>query len=103
MWGFPQEVHLIDTAITSHSISRFLVPGLFVLLLVLEFLSPRRRIKQARGRRYVVNAALTGLGFLTGVLAVRPAALGGALWAERNSLLPFSSTWPPCRSGSRWP
>jgi sterol desaturase/sphingolipid hydroxylase (fatty acid hydroxylase superfamily) len=34
----------------------------------------------------VVNAALTGLGFLTGVLAVRPAALGAALWAEGHSI-----------------
>ena len=76
---------MIDTVITSHNISRFLVPGIFVLLLVLESLHPLRRLKRRRGPRYVVNAALTGLGFLTGVLAVRPAALGAALWAERHS------------------
>ena len=56
---------MIDTAITFHSISRFLVPGIFVLLLVLESLRPLRRLKRARGSRYVVNGALTGLGFLT--------------------------------------
>jgi sterol desaturase/sphingolipid hydroxylase (fatty acid hydroxylase superfamily) len=76
---------MIDTALTSYNISRFLVPGIFLLLLALESLRPLRRLKRRRGSRYVVNGALTGLGFLTGVLAVRPAALGGALWAERHS------------------
>ena len=70
---------MIDTAITSHSISPFLVPGIFVLLLVLESLRPLRRLKRRRGSRYVVNGALTGLGFLAGVLVVRPAALGARL------------------------
>ncbi|MBU4356329.1 MAG: sterol desaturase family protein, partial [Proteobacteria bacterium] len=46
---------------------------------------PLRRLKRARGSRYVVNGALTGLGFLTGVLAVRPAALGGAFWVQQHS------------------
>jgi sterol desaturase/sphingolipid hydroxylase (fatty acid hydroxylase superfamily) len=66
--------------------ARFLVPGIFVLLLVLEFLRPLRRLKRARGPRYLVNGALTGLGFLAGVLAVRPAALGGALWVQQHSV-----------------
>ena len=76
---------MIDTAITSHNISRFLFPGVFFLLLALESLRPLRRLKRRRGARYVANGALTGLGFLTGVIAVRPAALGGALWAEQHS------------------
>jgi sterol desaturase/sphingolipid hydroxylase (fatty acid hydroxylase superfamily) len=76
---------MIDTTITSHYLERFLVPGIFVLLLVLESLRPLRRLKRACGPRYVVNGALTGLGFLTGMLAVRPAALGGALWVQENS------------------
>ena len=76
---------MIDTAITSRNLSPFLVPGLFLLLLVLESLRPLRRLKRPRGRRYLVNAALTGLGFLTGVLVVRPAALAAALWAEPHS------------------
>jgi len=76
---------MIDTAITSHTISLFLVPGIFLLLLVLESLRPLRRLKRGRGSRYLVNGVLTGLGFITGVLAVRPAALGGALWAERHA------------------
>jgi hypothetical protein len=58
---------------------------IFVLLLVLESFAPLRRLKRARGPRYVVTSALTGLGFLAGVLAVRPAALGGASWAANHS------------------
>ncbi len=77
---------MIDTAITSPTISPFLVPGVFLLLLALEALRPLRRLKRSRGSRYIVNGALTGLGFLTGVLVVRPAALGGALWTQRHSV-----------------
>jgi len=76
---------MIDTAITSHKITPLLVPGIFLLLLGLESLSPLRRLKRRRGSRYVVNGVLTGLGFITGVLTVRPAALGGALWTESHS------------------
>lgn len=79
-------MHIIDTAITSPSILRFLVPGIFVLLLALETLRPLRRLKRRRGGRYVANGALTGLGFLTGVLTVRPAALGAAFWGQQHSL-----------------
>ena len=43
------------------------------------------RDESVRGR-YVVNGALTGLGFLTGVLTVRPAALGAAFWGQQHSL-----------------
>jgi hypothetical protein len=50
-----------------HNISPFLVPGLFLLLLGLESLSPLRRLKRRRGSRYPVNFALTALGFITGV------------------------------------
>ena len=77
---------MFDASMIPLSISPFLAPAIFVLLLVLESLRPLRRLKRGRGARYAVNGALTGLGFLTGVLAVRPAALGGALWAERHSI-----------------
>src|SRR3989339_349600 len=76
---------MLDSSMIPHGISPFLVPGIFVVLLVLESLVPLRRLKRARGSRYVVNGALTGLGFLAGVLAVRPAALGGALWVQQHS------------------
>jgi sterol desaturase/sphingolipid hydroxylase (fatty acid hydroxylase superfamily) len=76
---------MIDTVITSHTISPFLVPGLFLLLLALETLSPLRRLKRRRASRYPVNLALTALGFLTGVLTARPVALAAALWAETHS------------------
>jgi sterol desaturase/sphingolipid hydroxylase (fatty acid hydroxylase superfamily) len=77
---------MIDTATNSLRISPFLVPGIFVLLLALESLRPLRRLKRARRPRYVVNGALTGLGFVVGVLAVRPAALGAALWTQHHSI-----------------
>ncbi|MGB8992017.1 MAG: sterol desaturase family protein [Desulfobaccales bacterium] len=73
-----------DVSMISQHITPFMVPGLFVLLLALESLRPLRRRKRARGRRYLVNGALTGLGFITGVLTVRPVALGGAAWAEAH-------------------
>jgi sterol desaturase/sphingolipid hydroxylase (fatty acid hydroxylase superfamily) len=76
---------MIDTAITSPTLSPFLVPGVFLLLLALEALRPLRRLKRSRDARFIVNGALTGLGFLTGVLVVRPAALGGALWAQGHA------------------
>jgi sterol desaturase/sphingolipid hydroxylase (fatty acid hydroxylase superfamily) len=61
------------------------VPVIFLLLALLESFRPLRRRKRRRPRRYVVNGALTGLGFLTGVLTVRPVSLGAALWAENHS------------------
>jgi sterol desaturase/sphingolipid hydroxylase (fatty acid hydroxylase superfamily) len=76
---------MLDISMIPHTTARFLVPGILVLLLALESWRPLRRLKRRRGPRYAVNAALTGLGLITGVLAVRPAALGGALWAERHS------------------
>lgn len=76
---------MVDISMMPHNISRFLVPGIFLLLLLLESLRPLRRLKRTRGSRYVVNGALTGLGFLAGVLTVRPAALGGALWVKQHS------------------
>jgi len=76
---------MIDTVITYPTLSPFLVPGVFLLLLALEALRPLRRLKRSRGWRFIVNGALTGLGFFAGVLVVRPAALGGALWAQRHS------------------
>jgi sterol desaturase/sphingolipid hydroxylase (fatty acid hydroxylase superfamily) len=73
---------MFDSSMIPHNISPYLVPGLFLLLLVLESIRPLRRLKRTRGRRYLVNGALTGLGFLAGVLVVRPAALAAALWAQ---------------------
>ena len=77
---------MVDASMVPHTIARFLVPGIFLLLLALESLRPLRRLKRRRGPRYVANGALTGLGFITGVLTVRPAALAGALWAQQHSI-----------------
>jgi len=68
-----------------HNIASYLVPGVFLLLLVLESLRPLRRLKRRRIKRYGVNGALIGLSFLTGVLTTRPVALGVAVWAEDHS------------------
>jgi len=74
-----------DVSQISKTVTPFLVPGVFLLLLVLESLRPLRRRKRRRGSRYVVNGALTGLGFITGMLTVRPLALFGAAWSETHS------------------
>jgi sterol desaturase/sphingolipid hydroxylase (fatty acid hydroxylase superfamily) len=74
-----------DVSQISQKITPFLVPGLFLLLLLAESLRPLRRRKRPRGPRYAVNGALTGLGFITGVLTVRPLALIGAAWSETHS------------------
>ncbi len=76
---------MADVLMISRRLTPFLVPGLFLLLLLLETVSPLRRHKRRRGPRYVVNAALTGLGFITGVVTVRPVALAGAVWAQEHS------------------
>ena len=72
-----------DISMIPQTTVRFLVPGIFILLLVLESLYPLRRLKRRRGSRYLVNAALTGLGFLTGVLVVRPSGLFGRVTVTR--------------------
>jgi sterol desaturase/sphingolipid hydroxylase (fatty acid hydroxylase superfamily) len=74
-----------DIAMVSHPISPILVIGAFLLLLLLEFYRPLRRLKRPRRARYVANGALTGLAFVTGVLIVRPVALGYSVWAGQHS------------------
>ncbi len=58
----------------------------FFLLAVLESRRPLRRWKRSRPRRWVINLCLTGLAFATGILTVRPAALGAAAWVEARGL-----------------
>jgi sterol desaturase/sphingolipid hydroxylase (fatty acid hydroxylase superfamily) len=74
-----------DIAMLSRPISPVLVIGVFLLLLLLESYLPLRRRKRPRRARYVANGALTGLALVTGVLIVRPVALGIAVWAEQHS------------------
>jgi len=61
------------------------VVAVFVLLLLLETIDPLRRRKRSRRQRLPVNGAVTALGFVTGALTVRPAALGLAFWAQDHS------------------
>ena len=68
---------------------RYLNPAaaivIFLLLFLLESLFPLRRPKRRRGPRLAVNFSLTALALVTGVLTVRPVALGGAAWAEAHT------------------
>lgn len=82
------------------------VVALFVLLFIIESLRPLRRRKRTRAQRLPVNFALTALGFTAGALAVRPAALGLALWLQGHSFgvlhllaLPF---WAEAALGVLW-
>ena len=79
---------------------------LFVLLFSLELLRPLRRRKRTRAQRLPINLAVTALGFATGSLTVRPAALGLAFWAQSHSFgllhllpLPF---WAELAIGVLW-
>jgi sterol desaturase/sphingolipid hydroxylase (fatty acid hydroxylase superfamily) len=78
----------------------------FLVLLVWETVHPLRRRKRRRGQRLPVNFALTGLGFVAGSLAVRPAALGLAFWMQGHSfgLLPYLSlpAWLEVALGVLW-
>ena len=80
--------------------------AVFVLLFLLEFLRPLRRRKRTRGQRYPVNVTFTVLGFFTGTLTVRPAALGLAFWTQAHSfgLLPLLSlpAWAEVAIGALW-
>src|SRR4030042_6730836 len=73
------------------SASAWGVLAVFILLFCLEARRPRRRPKRARGPRWVLNFAVTALGFFTGILTVRPVALGVAAWIEGQGfgLLPL--------------
>jgi len=59
--------------------------AVFLLLAGLETLRPLRRLKRPRPRRWGVNFALTFMGFLTGILTVRPLALATAAWTEART------------------
>jgi sterol desaturase/sphingolipid hydroxylase (fatty acid hydroxylase superfamily) len=63
------------------SLSALAILGWFALLFLMETWRPLRRLKRRRARRVAVNLAVTALGFVTGVLTVRPLALLAAAWA----------------------
>jgi sterol desaturase/sphingolipid hydroxylase (fatty acid hydroxylase superfamily) len=68
------------------SYSAWAVLACFFLLFLLETRRPLRRLKRRRARRVAVNLAVTALGFVTGVLTVRPVALTAAAWTEARGL-----------------
>ena len=89
-----------------HTWAPELLVVLFVFLVVLEAFRPLRRAKRKRPKRWAVNLAVTGLSFVVGVAAVRPAALATAVWAQSHSfgLLPWSGvpSWMQFLLGFLW-
>lgn len=89
-----------------HTWAPELLVVLFVFLVVLEAFRPLRRAKRKRPQRWAVNLAVTGLSFVVGVAAVRPAALATAVWAQSYSfgLLPWSGvpSWMQFLLGFLW-
>ena len=89
-----------------HTWAPELLVVLFVFLVVLEAFRPLRRAKRKRPQRWAVNLAVTGLSFVVGVAAVRPAALATAVWAQSHSfgLLPWSGvpSWMQFLLGFLW-
>lgn len=65
-------------------LSRYLplvVTGIFAALFVVERYLPLRNARAALFTRLVINLAISGLAFLTALIAVRPAALHALSWA----------------------
>ncbi len=97
---------MIIVTISTPKFFAICVVAIFVLLFLLELLRPLRRRKRTRGQRLPVNFALTALGFATGSLTVRPAALGLAFWTQANSfgVLSFLSLpyWAEMAFGVLW-
>ena len=89
-----------------HTWAPELLVVLFVFLVVLEAFRPLRRAKRKRPQSWAVNLAVTGLSFVVGVAAVRPAALATAVWAQSHSfgLLPWSGvpSWMQFLLGFLW-
>ncbi len=75
----------------SGKLTPYVLLGLFILLLGAETVFPLRRRKRARGRRWLVNLALTALVFAVGGYLVRPAALAVGTWTadQHYGLLQF--------------
>jgi sterol desaturase/sphingolipid hydroxylase (fatty acid hydroxylase superfamily) len=67
------------------SASLVLTAGALVILLVLESIRPLRKLRRPRPGRYLVNAAITGLGLFTGAMVVRPVAISLSVHFSANS------------------
>jgi sterol desaturase/sphingolipid hydroxylase (fatty acid hydroxylase superfamily) len=83
------------------------VVTVFLVLLLLETVSPLRRPKRPRGTRFLVNILITALSFGVGVAIVRPVALFGvSSWAEAHAFgfLPWSGLpfWGQAFLGFLW-
>ena len=61
------------------------ITGLLIALFVVEQIAPLRRARAPLFVRLLINFAMSGLAFLTSLVAVRPAALGALDWTSRQS------------------
>ena len=70
----------MEVNVLSGKLTPYVLISLFILLMCYEAAYPLRRRKRARGRRWLVNLALTALVFAVGGYLVRPAALTVGAW-----------------------
>src|SRR6266498_453923 len=68
-----------------------IVTGIFAALFVVERFFPLRKNRAALFGRVVLNLAISGLAFLTAMIAVRPSAMHTLNWASQKSfgVIPF--------------
>jgi sterol desaturase/sphingolipid hydroxylase (fatty acid hydroxylase superfamily) len=95
MWSLPAKPETV------------IVIAVFLALFLLETISPLRRLKRAKGARFLVNIIITALSFGVGMAVVRPVALFGvSVWTEAHNFgflprsgLPF---WGQAALGFLW-
>lgn len=73
--------------------------GIFLVLVVLEFLIPKRKLKHSKPRRWLTNLAIVGVDSvvirLMGAFVVPLAAVSAGLWAESQGWGLFNLVdWP---------
>lgn len=69
--------------------------GLFAALALLEYLSPRRKLKPVKTRRWFTNWAIVIIDSVLVRLVFKTAAVGGALWAAEQGFGLFNLVAAP--------
>lgn len=67
------------------SSAAMLVAGVFLLFFIVEKLVPLRRLRAPLIARLIVNATLSGVTFVVGVLVVRPSAVATLTWVRAQN------------------